>query len=90
MSKRAPSLSVAQLMEVFGVSHVTIYNWGKNLGFPELGDRTAGEIKRWAKKQGKLMVREPLDVVLGRRSKKADRAIKRTATGRMSSARAAR
>jgi hypothetical protein len=83
MAKRAPSMTVAQLMTAFGVSHVTIYNWGKNLGFPALGERTAGAVTRWARRNGKLLVKAPLDVLTGRNNKKADAELKRTATGRL-------
>jgi hypothetical protein len=83
---RGVSLSIAQLKECFGVSHVTIFNWVKELAFPEVHHRTPGNLKRWARTNHKLMVRDPSDVLLGRRNKRADKALKRNAAGKLSGA----
>jgi hypothetical protein len=88
-------LSPKQLALVFGVSEVTVYNWGKETPTKSALPvrRTAAAIEKWATKNGVALLFKPSsDVVkkaggtpLSRRQAASAKTLRRTATGNMTS-----
>lgn len=88
MTSKAQTLTGKQLALVFGVTEMTILNWRSAGTFrAALPDkRTTAAIRRWAKDNEIAMARDPAAVLIDfPRAARGPKALKRSATGKLSS-----
>lgn len=81
----AATLNTRQLMEAFGVGHMTIYNWRhgtptkEELPFHQDGRNVSfkiGEVKAWARKHGVSFAKDPSKIGDAVKSKPGPKALK--------------